>query len=273
MASIINASSSGSGGIVQTADASGVLQLQNNGTIGLTMTSGSIDLPVAGAVISLNRGQYSQQTKFYQDTGGTGAIYETTNPSVNAQYYSHVFKGTNNAPTTLEYARFNQFGLGLGGAIPSSGTGITFPASQSASTDANTLDDYEEGSWTPVITTASSNISYTGQTGTYIKIGKLVYFAFQLNINVVTSNGSGTFNIGGLPYTQGANNYGRFLLQTSSVNFDGTSYEMTLYPDGSTGLNLLYSYDNAGWTVGTAANFPLSNGSILTAMGVYVASA
>jgi hypothetical protein len=37
MASIINASSSGSGGIVQTADASGVLQLQSNGTVAFTV--------------------------------------------------------------------------------------------------------------------------------------------------------------------------------------------------------------------------------------------
>lgn len=42
MASIINASSSGSGGIVQTADASGVLQLQTNGTTALTASGGSV---------------------------------------------------------------------------------------------------------------------------------------------------------------------------------------------------------------------------------------
>jgi hypothetical protein len=36
--------------------------------------------------------------------------------------------------------------IGLGGATPTtSGTGITFPATASASTNANTLDDYEEG--------------------------------------------------------------------------------------------------------------------------------
>jgi hypothetical protein len=40
--------------------------------------------------------------------------------------------------------------IGLGGATPTtSGTGITFPATASASTNANTLDDYEEGTWTP----------------------------------------------------------------------------------------------------------------------------
>jgi hypothetical protein len=56
--------------------------------------------------------------------------------------------------------------IGLGGATPTtSGTGITFPATASASTNANTLDDYEEGTWTPVITaqtgTTSSNLFST----------------------------------------------------------------------------------------------------------------
>jgi hypothetical protein len=43
-----------------------------------------------------------------------------------------------------------------GGATPTtSGTGITFPASASASTNANTSDDYEEGTWTPTVVPAS----------------------------------------------------------------------------------------------------------------------
>ena len=39
--------------------------------------------------------------------------------------------------------------LALQGATSVTGTGISFPATQSASSDANTLDDYEEGAWTP----------------------------------------------------------------------------------------------------------------------------
>jgi hypothetical protein len=53
--------------------------------------------------------------------------------------------------------------------------GITFPATQSASSDANTLDDYEEGTWTP----SQQNFSVSGTTtitGTYTKIGRVVYF-------------------------------------------------------------------------------------------------
>ena len=64
--------------------------------------------------------------------------------------------------------------LGVGEATPStSGAGITFPATQSASSDANTLDDYEEGTWTP----NSTGITVVGtfsSSGIYTKIGRVV---------------------------------------------------------------------------------------------------
>lgn len=91
--------------------------------------------------------------------------------------------------------------LGVGNATPStSGAGITFPATQSASTDANTLDDYEEGSWTPTIKGASSagTSTYSVQTGKYIKIGTLVFVTCYVTWN--TANGTGNLRIGGLPF-------------------------------------------------------------------------
>lgn len=64
--------------------------------------------------------------------------------------------------------------MGVGGATPAgSGSGITFPASQSASTDANTLDDYEKGTWTPV-DNSGAGLSFSVATGFYTKIGRLV---------------------------------------------------------------------------------------------------
>ena len=72
--------------------------------------------------------------------------------------------------------------IGVGGATPSaSGAGITFPATESASTDANTLDDYEEGTWTPSVGgTATYN---TGNTkGFYTKIGRQVTLNFSVQI-------------------------------------------------------------------------------------------
>jgi hypothetical protein len=78
--------------------------------------------------------------------------------------------------------------------------GISFPATQSAQSDANTLDDYEEGSWTPSI---GGNATYTLQTGTYTKIGRVVHLAGVLQIN---SFGTGSINtISGVPFAA-ANN-------------------------------------------------------------------
>lgn len=65
--------------------------------------------------------------------------------------------------------------LGVGAATPSaSGAGITFPATQSASTDANTLDDYEEGSWTPGQGSGLTVVGTFSSAGRYVKIGRVV---------------------------------------------------------------------------------------------------
>ena len=87
-------------------------------------------------------------------------------------------------------ATFNSFGIGLGSAVPSSGIGITFPATQSASADANTLDDYEEGTWTPTFSSVTGTItSYAVSQATYTKIGRLVNVSFAITI---TNNGTGS---------------------------------------------------------------------------------
>jgi hypothetical protein len=80
---------------------------------------------------------------------------------------------------------------------------IKFPASQNASSDANTLDDYEEGTWTPVITGSGSNptVTYSLQSGNYVKVGSLVKASFSVYVNT-TSGGSG-YAIISLPFSNG----------------------------------------------------------------------
>jgi hypothetical protein len=95
--------------------------------------------------------------------------------------------------------------IGIGGATAStSGNGITFPSSASMSTDVNTLDDYEEGTWTPDLREEATSRSptYSFVSGRYVKIGKLVYieFGFALS-NKGSGSGSGQIRIYGLPYT------------------------------------------------------------------------
>jgi hypothetical protein len=88
-----------------------------------------------------------------------------------------------------------------GGSTTATGTGIAFPATQSASSDANTLDDYEEGTWTPtiILNGTSSGITYQYQTGRYTKIGNQVTIFMYIQL---TNKGSsvGNLDIGGLPF-------------------------------------------------------------------------
>jgi hypothetical protein len=96
--------------------------------------------------------------------------------------------------------------ISVGNVTPTtSGSGITFPATQSASTDANTLDDYEEGTWTPAYSPGSgafSAITYYVQYGFYQKIGNTVHiqmFFYTTNFSVGTATGQ--LFITGLPFT------------------------------------------------------------------------
>ena len=67
---------------------------------------------------------------------------------------------------------------------------------------ANKLDDYEEGTWTPSITTAGGTLSvtYAERAGKYTKIGNIVTYEFYIETSVF-SGGTGNLTFGGLPFT------------------------------------------------------------------------
>lgn len=82
-----------------------------------------------------------------------------------------------------------------------------FPATQVPSADPNTLDDYEEGSFTPSLKFggASVGMTYGTQQGHYTKIGRQVFISIKI---VLTAKGSSTGDatISGLPFTASSNN-------------------------------------------------------------------
>ena len=86
-----------------------------------------------------------------------------------------------------------------GGSTTATGTGIAFPATQSASSDANTLDDYEEGTWSPVLVPASGSITTQTNTGSYTKIGRQVTVTFACNIDNV-GTATTLSSMSGLPF-------------------------------------------------------------------------
>jgi hypothetical protein len=154
-----------------------------------------------------------------------------------------------------EVARFNSSGnlqtigtIGVGGATPStSGAGITYPATQSASSDANTLDDYEEGTWTPVITALSGTITSFTAFGQYTKIGQLVVAQFQYNI---TNNGTGAVGIivNGLPFSGTTNTSGGLAREIAVNGVSGGAYL-----SGPTGMIIVTAagayMGGTGWVV------------------------
>jgi hypothetical protein len=90
--------------------------------------------------------------------------------------------------------------ISVGNSTPSSsGAGITFPATQSASSDANTLDDYEEGTWTPTIAGGYGGVTYATQNGSYTKVGRLVTVVCYLQFSG-TSDAS-SISVGSLPFS------------------------------------------------------------------------
>jgi hypothetical protein len=91
--------------------------------------------------------------------------------------------------------------ISVGDATPSlSGAGITFPASQSASTDANTLDDYEEGTWTPTATAGTGSITAFTAEATYVKVGSVVTVRAAVKLTTPGTAG-GSLIITGYPFT------------------------------------------------------------------------
>jgi len=92
--------------------------------------------------------------------------------------------------------------IGVGGATPAaSGAGITFPATASASSDANTLDDYEEGTWTPTLSASGGTVTYGSQIGRYVKVGTQVTVSCYLAGYFSSGAGANAVTIGGLPFT------------------------------------------------------------------------
>ncbi len=89
--------------------------------------------------------------------------------------------------------------------LGTSGNGIDFSATSGTGT-SELFDDYEEGTWTPTIGGSSSagTYTYSTQVGHYTKIGNQVTAWFNIRVSGITSAGSGTLQVKGLPFSVNA---------------------------------------------------------------------
>ena len=147
--------------------------------------------------------------------------------------------------------------IGVGAATPSaSGAGITFPATQSASSNANTLDDYEEGTWTPVATAQTGSLTAYASSGTYTKVGRLVYLSGTVTITTA-GTASGVMFIAGYPFTNGSTT----LVQLGSANeiaLTGVPYQIRILANVTTGFIQSLAGGGIVWTATGDYNFSLT---------------
>ena len=141
-----------------------------------------------------------------------------------------------------------QSGFGLSGWSEDGANNNLLPASASAgiylgvnsATAANLLDDYEEGTWTPTLTTGTS-----AQDLKYTKIGNVVHIAGSLAFTSVS--GSGTIVIGGLPFTSTSHTESYTSLNShayKSLNIPGQEFQTLRVNIGSTNMNIVAPTSN-----------------------------
>jgi hypothetical protein len=164
---------------------------------------------VSGAYVYWNM-VYDGTNNRYKSTGVANAYGVA--PTGDYQWYNAP-SGTAGTITSLTQAlTLNTNGnLALqGGTTTANGVGITFPATQSASSNANCLDDYEEGTWAPQIGGTSGGAKTVTATnfGWYRKVGTLVTCGGTLSWNSADAL-SGGIAIKNLPYVSNSTNDSR----------------------------------------------------------------
>jgi hypothetical protein len=245
--------------VSNTATIGTTLYVVANGSVGVgTATPGAgIKLDVLGGEIKAGRIDFDSeggQVSFGRASDNLTAWYIDAYGNTSSPSLRFVDVGTGAVSMGIN----SSGAVALRGAVSASGVGVTFPATQSASTDANTLDDYEEGTWTPSLVDsnggAANTSKYSLRQGTYIKVGGLVWARFAIQLDG-TSGAVGTLGafgaqVSGLPFTSGAG------LVTSTIYLYsgfGAGFEKGMATAYLSGTIFTEIYNNGNNFLGTSA--------------------
>ena len=150
---------------------------------------------------------------------------------------------------------------------------ISFPATPNLSTDVNTLDEYEEGQWTPVLTFATPgnlSVAYSDQAGRYIKIGSFVWYWCRITTSTFThTTASGNLLITGLPFTPANINQpagGAVIAGYTKANYTSVAGNVSTAPDA---IRLIASGSGQAQATLTTADFPTGGTVVLRVGGFY----
>ena len=196
------------------------IRILSGGNVGINTTSPASKLSVHG-------GSSGTNVDVASFTSATGAfnIKCSDLSAGNPTWTLRTFSGEPIAfaQGTTERMRISASGHAI---IPA---GVTLGTAAGVDSAANTLDDYEEGTWTPVFKDSSNNSASAGTaSGTYVKIGSVVHVQGNLiNINTSGLTGGNAALLTGLPFVINTASATRChgLLQTNDVTFaEGTAY-------------------------------------------------
>jgi uncharacterized membrane protein len=149
--------------------------------------------------------------------------------------------------------------------FPSSG-GIQFPATQISSANANTLDDYEEGTFSPTVAGSSSagTATYGSQVGKYTKVGNMV--SIMIDIAWSSGTGTGVLYIASLPFANTFVNNAVSIGYLDGISLTASNIAQGYVAPSSTRIEIVQtpvgggavssvSYDDAGRVILTATYF------------------
>jgi hypothetical protein len=198
-----------------------------------------------------------------------GTTFIQTNLSGDTLFYNGV-EASNTRATSLKATLLANGKLLVGtssevgpGGILQLSAGITFPATQVASSDANTLDDYVEATFSPTVvgSTTAGTATYATQLGRYTKIGRVI--SFSLRVAYSAGSGTGNLRIGGLPAAGFGSN---FAIYAENIALTAGNYPVC----GITSGNTYIAVDQLPTGGGAAAAVPYDAAGDIQISGTYI---
>lgn len=143
---------------------------------------------------------------------------------------------------------------------------VRFPATQVPSTDVNTLDDYEEGSFVSTLTVASGTVTTSGSTVLYTKIGRMVFLTGRIDLSSAVGT-SGEVAIETLPYASSGSQSSTAMIRAANIGTVTDVYALI----GPAATKIVLTKNNAGVFQNIGGD--LTNTTIFTFTISYVAAA
>jgi hypothetical protein len=270
---------------VLTSSSGVALTLQSGGTTAVTIdTSQNVGIGTTSPIYKLQVVANNNALVATATAGNSTGFYSAGNGNAIGSTSFDILQGGdstayiyNRANASLIFATNNTSRMSInagapilclsGGNTSATGTGIAFPATQSASSDANTLDDYEEGTFTPIIiggSTAGTG-TYNTQSGSYTKVGRLVSFRLQVFWSAHT--GTGGLFVGSLPFTCSGIG-GATIGLLNDLGLTASNYAMSDIVDGATTARFR-QYPVGG---GTITDVPMDSAANIVLSGTYFTS-